>query len=81
MTTTDDALTIALEISDMILRSNSIPEREDDTNGDMIFDDQRDAYGALRALISPRLEALDPAARETKLINNMIDIADDHFDF
>lgn len=81
MTTTDDALTTALAISDMILKSESIPEDESPDAGDLIFDDTRADYGDLRALIMPRLGEFDPAARETQLIKNMLDIADDHFDF
>ncbi len=63
--TTDDALTAALEISELMIRDT---------------DDARDDYGALRFLIMPRLSDLD-TSRETQLIKNMIQLADDHFDF
>lgn len=68
--TPDDALTAALAISDLILA---------DSDGTLESDYAREKYGSLRELLITH--KISPDTREGKLISNMIEIADDHFDF
>lgn len=63
--TPDDALTITLEVTDLMLEY-----LEDDT--------ARDRYLAIRELINNREIGSD--TREGMIISNIMDLADDHFD-
>ena len=68
MTTPDDALTTALAITDLMLISDS----------DEAEAQAREDYLTLRDLIYGRKIGTD--TREGMLINNVLDLADAHFD-